>query len=291
MPRSTYWGGGTVIAAGVWWFFLEFVKELLFGALGTWVTSRMSDDGAQLLFDYVVPYGPPILLLSLGIMALSGVGQNIHITASPPFFREVQGKDAYVESPELNKTAWQQEWHELRFRRKYFWLLINRAYEHWGGKLEEPLQRIIPGSGFPKDLPLLDNTTFSAWVWEFPNTIDDVSAAANDYASVLDQFASYIYGPGKSELKSLAFGGVNEFDRFDDLRGELSKFWDHWGRQEPIDRVVSEQMTSGILRSSMAELKLLTFLEIARARWNPTGASGKDGLFKLGEKACHPVNT
>lgn len=94
MPRSTYWGGGTVIAAGVWWFFLEFVKELLFGALGTWVTSRMSDDGAQLLFDYVVPYGPPILLLSLGIMALSGVGQNIHITASPPFFRKVKRKDA-----------------------------------------------------------------------------------------------------------------------------------------------------------------------------------------------------
>ena len=49
MPRSTYWGGGTVIAAAVWWFFLEFVKELLFGTLGTWVTSRMSDDGAQLL--------------------------------------------------------------------------------------------------------------------------------------------------------------------------------------------------------------------------------------------------
>jgi len=192
----------------------------------------------------------------------------------------------HVESPELNKTAWQQEWHELRFRRNDFWLLINRAYEHWSGKLEESLRRIIAGSGFPNALPLVDNTTFSSWVWEFHGAIDDISAAANDYASVQNEFVSHIYEPGKAERKSLAFGGANEFDRFDDLRRELSKFWDDWGRQEPLDRVISEQMTSGINQSSAAELKLLTFLEIARARWNPTGASGKNGLFKLAKESC-----
>lgn len=130
MPRSTYWGGSTVIAAGVWWFFLEFVKELLFGALGTWVTSRMSDDGAQLLFDYVVPYGPPILLLSLGIMALSGVGQNIHITASPPFFRTVKIQKQVDDRryPAANLDEWRKTDPLLLWQASCLWKGINPRY-------------------------------------------------------------------------------------------------------------------------------------------------------------------
>ncbi len=33
-----------------------------------------------------MPYGPPTLLLCLGFMAFTGMGQNIHVKVSPPFF-------------------------------------------------------------------------------------------------------------------------------------------------------------------------------------------------------------
>jgi hypothetical protein len=85
-------------------------------------------------------------------------------------------------------------------------------------------------------------------------------------------------------VKSQLMGSTGEFDRFDTIRMELAKFWDYWGRQVPIERVITEQKGDPIVRAFASEIKLLTFLEIARVRWADSGLPGKSGLFRLGRR-------
>lgn len=165
-----------------------------------------------------------------------------------------------------------------------FWRLINKCYEAWDARITEPLQRVIGVARLPGDLPIDDISTFPSWVYLFHQQINDRSSAAKDYASVLDQFASFIYD--LPERGCLVFG-INEFEHFDDKRRDLSKFWDRWGWQESLDQVIKLQKMDDILKSSAPELKLLTFLEIARARWRPTGSAGKRGLFLLAKRVNH----
>ena len=77
---------------------------------------------------------------------------------------------------------------------------------------------------------------------------------------------------------------ASDIRRLDDLHEELAKFWDKWGRQDQLETIITEQNVSEILKSCAVEIKLLTYLEIARARWSQSQASGKFGLFRLGRR-------
>ena len=65
---------------------------------------------------------------------------------------------------------------------------------------------------------------------------------------------------------------------------QTAKFWDKWGRKDQLETVITEQDIDEILKSSAVEIKLLTYLEIAHARWSQSQASGKFGLFRLGRR-------
>ncbi len=153
--------------------------------------------------------------------------------------------------------------------------------KNWAGRsTDRSLQDLIEANQIPPELPLDDGRQFQKWVWDIWDKQN------KGELKTLRDFTAQIY-PGATpaeSIKTQLMGGGAEFDRFDDRRRELSKFWDHWGRQEPLEEVIREQNADNRVRSSTPEIKLLTFLEIARARWAQTGASGKAGLFTLGKR-------
>ncbi len=190
------------------------------------------------------------------------------------------GRSKGVEPLVSERSQWQQEWHELQFQRRDFWRLLSTAYSNWPRKTpNQSLQDMMVSAQYPLELPLSDGSHYPKWVWDAPKKWTGAALKA-------DEFASGIY-PATTRLglvKSQLMGTTHEFDRFDDIRMGLSKFWDHWGRQEPLEQVIREQKTDSLIKSSAAEIKLLTFLEIARSRREQTGASGKGGLFRLGRR-------
>ena len=180
------------------------------------------------------------------------------------------------------KTSWETELYSHRLDRREFWRLLEAAYSNWTMKPEpgRSLRDVVQATKMPSDLPLADNTKFPEWAWAAE------SHCAGDDAKQLLRFASAIYTAAKPPMavKSQLMGSSQEFDRFDTFRMELSKFWDHWGRQEPLEPVVREQKADAIIKAHADEIKMLTFLEVARVRWADSGLPGKSGLFRLGRR-------
>jgi len=179
------------------------------------------------------------------------------------------------------RTDWEEQLHEHRLDRREFNRLLKAAFANWSMKPtgDRSLEDIARGSQIPTDLPLTDNSKFPHWAWA-------AEERCTGDAAILLQFASAIYPAVTPPMavKSQLMGSTGEFDRFDTIRIELAKFWDYWGRQVPIDRVITEQKGDPIVRAFASEIKLLTFLEIARVRWADSGLPGKSGLFRLGRR-------
>jgi hypothetical protein len=186
-------------------------------------------------------------------------------------------------SPRSNaRSDWEQEWHELRFRRSDFWSSATDAYNYWNEEHgQSALRELLEAASFPLELPLNQTQKFADWVWDFshPN-LTGATRALNDFAAAIYPAVK----PPRAANSLIFLGGHAEFLRFDDYRRDLSKFWDHWGRQEPLEQVIREQKADGLVRNHANEIKLLTYLEIARERWAQEGAAGKSGLFKLGKR-------
>jgi hypothetical protein len=185
---------------------------------------------------------------------------------------DLRVRSSQIESvfKDISRSAksWQQEWNDLAQTRHTFWKPINQVYDGWVPS-DHSILEIIRKARLPIELPLDDATAFPEWANQF-NPID-----TDEYASALDQFASVLYPHNGISSRSLS---GSEFEAFDNARRTLSKFWDKWGRQS---RAHSELVKQQNFLGSAAELKLLTFLEIARARWVTTGQSAKNGLFEL----------
>jgi hypothetical protein len=181
------------------------------------------------------------------------------------------------------RTPWQTELYDHRLNRHEFWRLLEVAYGNWSMKPTpaRSLRDVVRGAKVPSDLPLADNTKFPKWAWEAETHCPD------DDAKQLLQLASTLYIAARppATVKSQLMGTTQEFDRFDQtVRMELSKFWDHWGRQEPLEQVIREQKADPIVKAHASEIKMLTFLEIARVRWAGADLPGKSGLFRLGRR-------
>jgi len=190
-------------------------------------------------------------------------------------------KEDGKERIDVRRSKWEQELHKLRFDRREFWRLITTARQNWQQNPDpgRSIDDLVRSAEWPKDLPLEDNTQFSRWALE-------VTKHWNGDTKKLGAFVSQIYipvTPGKA-IKSQTMEMTREFDRFDTIRMEMSKFWDHWGRQEPLEEVIREQKADGLIKGHREEIKLLTFLEIARSNLAQTGADGKYGLFSLGRR-------
>ncbi len=185
-------------------------------------------------------------------------------------------------TPSGARTLWEAAFHDHRLDRREFWRLLETAYVNWQMKPEpnRSLRDVAHGAMMPGDLPLTDNSAFPGWAWEAENHCPDADAKQ------LLQLASQIYPAVTPPMavRSQLMGATTEFDRFDSIRMELAKFWDHWGRQEPFEQTIREQRADPIVKANASEIKLLTFLEIARVRWAGTDTPGKSGLFRLGRR-------
>jgi len=88
---KSFFSAISFIFAAILWFFRESAKEIIFSRFSMLAAPDMSID--HWTIEYGVTYGPPILFFILGVMALSGIGQNIHVIASLPFLtREINNK-------------------------------------------------------------------------------------------------------------------------------------------------------------------------------------------------------
>ncbi|HEX5998436.1 MAG TPA: toll/interleukin-1 receptor domain-containing protein [Hyphomicrobiaceae bacterium] len=179
------------------------------------------------------------------------------------------------------RTRWEAELYDHRLDRREFWRLLEIAYKNWSMKPHpnRPLRDVVNSAPIPRALPLADNSKFPEWAW-----MAEIHVVGD--AGGLLQFVSAIYTAATPPmtLKPQLLGGSNEFDRFDAVRMELAKFWDAWGRQEPLEQIISEQRADGFLRAHDSEVKLLMFLEIARVRWANSDLPGKWGLFRLAKR-------
>lgn len=262
------------------------IVYVLIAVIGIWDTA-----GSQLVPKSVGEKWPTIYELVMSMSGMSpwwgwvigALGFALMVTVEYAVRRTVPSKPVYAAEPlsSRERSQWEQEWHDKRDVRREFWRLVNMAYRNWAGRsTDRSLQDLVEASQFPPELPLDDGRQFSKWAW----TIWDKQNKGS--LQTLRDFTSQIY-PGVTpaeSIKTQLMGDGAEFDRFDDRRRELSKFWDHWGRQEPLEEVIREQNADGMVRSDTLEIKLLTFLEIALARWAQTGATGKAGLFTLGKR-------
>lgn len=178
-------------------------------------------------------------------------------------------------------SRWAAELHEHRLDRREFWRLLEIAYANWSVKpnSDRSLRDVVRSAQMPSELPLVDNSKFPDWAW----TAEERCAGDARY---LLQFTSAIYVAAKPPMvvKSQLLGSSGEFDRFDTIRMELAKFWDAWGRQEPLEQVIREQRADTFLKAHASEVKILTFLDIARVRWANSDLPGKSGLFRLGRR-------
>lgn len=178
-------------------------------------------------------------------------------------------------------SEWSQELHDLRTDRRDFWQLLHGAYARSVGdhtnRSEAPLLNLIHDAKYP-DLPRADGREFAKWVWDAPDEWSGCAQKLNDFAAGLYPATT---PPVAVQSPWMSY---SDHRRFDSLRMDLTKFWDMWGRQELLETVIRDQNMDGVIMSHAAEIKMLTFLEVARARWMPTGAAGKSGLFTLGRR-------
>ena len=182
---------------------------------------------------------------------------------------------------QTERSQWEQEHHGHRLDRREFWRLLKLAYSNWiaNPAVGRSLEDLVAGAAFPNKLPLSDGSAFPDWAWQAP---DKWSGDARH----LSQFAEQVYIPVKPPraVRSQIMGGGTDFDRFDSIRRELSQFWDHWGRQAPLEEVIRLQGADDLVKANASEIKLLAFLEIARVKWADTNTPGKGGLFILGRR-------
>jgi hypothetical protein len=241
----------------------------------------LKDTGSILELVFKMWTEAPIWAIALIVI---GLGNLFSLWVWPWLCQRVRGGTT-DEPRSAPRSDWQQEWHELRFRRRDFWSSVIRAYDYWNedhGYGHPPLHTLIDAAPFPSDLPLGgSDVRFPDWVWSFSNPqLTGEAAALNGLATAIYPAAK----PAMSATSLIFLGGYAEFCKFDDYRAELSKFWDHWGRQEPLEQVIREQRADDLVKNHAREIKLLIYLEIARERWAQQGAPGKGGLFVLGRR-------
>lgn len=215
------------------------------------------------------------------VLLAIAVGAGIILTSDQwkPWLKRLLGVPE--QSLSATRSDWQQEWQDHRLDRREFLRLLEVAYANWNMNPNPPrsLMDVARAAQFPFDLPLTDNSKFPEWAWE-------AEKHCSGDAETLLQLASQIYiavTPPRA-VKSQLMGSSTEFDRFDTIRMELAKFWDHWGRQEPLEQVIRQQNADGLVKAHASEIKLLTFLEVARVRWARSDLPGKSGLFRLGRR-------
>jgi hypothetical protein len=110
-----------------------------------------------------------------------------------------------------------------------------------------------------------------------------VGGWSGDKKRLLDFCVALYPRQGASSLLTSA-----EWQAFHKLRQDLSKFWDEWGRKIFVDKLMDlNDIPLNIAKSQASQVVLLSYMEIAYARYTQEQSSGKSGLFELGKVWSH----
>jgi hypothetical protein len=164
--------------------------------------------------------------------------------------------------------------------RERFWEILAPAYDRWrGGRSELPpsLERLLRRVDFPEDLPLPREASFVTWARKTPDTWSDSKLA-------LWQFVSEVY-PERTKsgqlLTETALMDATVFQEFHDLRQDLARAWDRWGREIFIGRVLPDRLVKKYVVEQTQLIKCLIYLECALVRRTLDGGPGKIWMFGL----------
>jgi hypothetical protein len=175
-------------------------------------------------------------------------------------------------------SDFEKEWQGLGKTRRDFEEKISCLYVEWSRDHSEPnaLKDIVEKAEFPAGLPLKDENekirqyaAESMPVWEGARR-------------TLADFCTAIYARQENSL----LPNRNEWEEFDDMRMELSKFWDGWGAKCFNKNAMDEKKMLAKFPDQGEMILLLIYLEIARAYQHKSPGPGKQWLFRLGRMAA-----
>ena len=164
--------------------------------------------------------------------------------------------------------------------RRRFWEILTPAYDQWReGRSELPpsLERLLHQADFPEDLPLPREASFVTWARKTPDTWSDSELA-------LWQFVSEVY-PESTEsgrlLTETALMDATIFQEFHNLRQDLARAWDRWGRDIFIGRILPDRLVKKYFIEQTQLVKCLIYLECALVLRTLDGGPGKIWMFGL----------
>lgn len=163
---------------------------------------------------------------------------------------------------------WTEKRHGLRDNRKEFWDQITKAYLEWPCRSKDCIEELIQNSGFPDGLPLKKKASESLFL-----------GSLDAQQTELWRFASDIYPPTRGGL--VAIPDAAEFEKFDQARNALAKFWSDTGDKLLRQKSLTTDDVSDCFPTHAGEIKLLTYLEWALHRRLRTKGHGKAQMFGL----------
>lgn len=164
---------------------------------------------------------------------------------------------------------WTERRHGLRDSRQEFWDQIKKAYLEWPASSKQRIEELIQNSGFPNGLPLKKNASEVSF-------LESLDSGGTE----LWHLTSDIYPPDTA-VASAAIPDSGDFEKFDQARNVLAKFWNDTGDKLLRQKSLSNGDVSGCFPAHASEIKLLTYLEWALHRRLRTKGHGKAYMFKL----------
>jgi hypothetical protein len=168
------------------------------------------------------------------------------------------------------RTAWER----LRLTRRAFEEKIGSLYATWS---RNPFDRnaikvLAYRAGCPDGLP-----PTKKHIWQYAR--EALAEWKGDPGALLD-FCTAVYTRRDNQFMP----GRDEWKEFDDMRMELSKFWNEWGTKCFNEKVMDEKKMLAIVPGQDWQILLLIYLELAHAHhhYESTGP-GKQWLFQLGK--------
>lgn len=225
------------------------------------------------LLQPLMPITPHILLAILILLCgLVVATLLLHGPAIYTYIREwPANREAYKE--------WRQKLDSMASNeRTIFWERIREAYAKFTidktGSPEE-IMSIIKNVSFPQDLPLDADTELYEWITIAAQTFD----AETKY---LWEFMTALYPLGFDENgKKKITNFIDDFAHFDAKRNELAKFWSNTGKDVYHFNTLRKSYIKSHVDANKAEIKLLSFIDIAVALRNQTEGQGKNWMFEL----------
>jgi len=186
--------------------------------------------------------------------------------------------------------SWRRRTHALSMRREYndlvdsrrkFFYILEKTYT---GDFDRPvgspetLTELVKEVGVPLNLPLQKGKNLKLVAKENENQLDGNPKLMWDFVKkVYPSFEGSDYGVmARSLIPAL------ERDEFDEVRGEVARFFSAWVAGEPgffsnweMNLLKKDYDSAGLLTA------ILSWLELALVRWTRQDGSGKTGLFRI----------